>query len=388
MIKNTDFKRWRQRFTQSSVAAILFVTTIAASIYVAQPVHASQVTSRFIKVSDSRGSATDVTYNISFKAGSNHTVRGIVVQFCGNSPLVNTGCTAPVGMDINKATLVLANQSGISGFAVDTTNSTANTLIITNAGGSALTGGTTVVAFDAGSTGLSDGITNPTPINQTYYARIVTYATVVAAQGYTDTNADVVGPHNDDGGIALSTANAITLTSKIQETLTFCVYTGINCAAGGTAVALGDVNGVLANTALVYTDASSKFDLATNASTGAVVRMKGDTMKTPGGTFSLDPYVGPGCTADSVATNTEQFGVRVTVSGAPLTPNANYGCAVGNHSLSVANITSTYGDPIADTGGLALDIQTGTMEFAAKSALTTEAGIYTSTMIFIATATY
>jgi hypothetical protein len=385
-----SLKGKRQRLTRLVVASLLIFASVVPILMQSQLVEAAQVTSRFVELSSSAASATDVTYSVSFKAGSNHTVRGIVVQFCGNSPLVNTACTAPVGFNINKATLALANQSGISGFAVDTTNSTANTLIITNAGGSALTGGTTVVAFDMGSTGGADGVTNPTPTNQTFYARIVTYTTTAGAQGYVDSAVDTGGVHSDDGGVALSTANTITITAKVQETLTFCVYTGINCAAGGTAVALGDANGVLANTALVYTDASSKFDLATNASTGAVVRMKGDTLKTSGGTFSIDPY-GTTCAADSTATNIEQFGVRISVSGAPLEPTVQYGCASGNHVLDVTganNVTTTYGQAIADTTNQALDVATGTMEFAAKSALTTEAGIYTTTMIFIATATY
>lgn len=377
----------RQRLTRI-VVSFLLVFTSAVPILLNSPLaEAAQVTSRFIQVTNSAASATDVTYTTSFKAGSTHTVRGIVVQFCSNSPLVNTACTAPTGFDINKATLVLANQSGISGFSIDTTNSTANTLIITNAAGSALTGGTTVVAFDAGSSGGSDGITNPSTTNQTYYARLVTYTTVAGAQGYVDTAIDTAGTHSDDGGIALSTANQITITAKVQETLTFCVYTGINCAAGGTAVALGDANGVLANTALVYTDNSSKFDLATNASTGAVVRLKGDTLKTSGGTFSIDPH-GATCTADSTATNLEQFGVRVTSSGAPLAAIAPYNCSAGNHTFDVANTNTAIGQTIANTGGGALDVQTGTMEFAAKSALTTEAGIYTTTITFIATATY
>lgn len=387
MTKHSGFKRWRQRVAQSRLAVMLFVLTLGVCVFVMSPAHAAQVTSRFIQVTSSAASATDVTYTVSFKAGSSHTVRGIVVQFCGNSPLVNTGCTAPTGFNLGPATLALANQVGISGFTVDTVNSTTNTLIITNAAGSALTGGTTVVAFDAGSSGGADGVTNPSPNNQTYYARIVTYTTVAGAQGYVDTNVDTAAAHTDDGGIALSTASQITITSKVQETLTFCVYTGVNCAAGGTAVALGDANGVLANTALVYTDSSSKFDLATNASAGAIVRLKGDTLKTAGGTFSIDPH-GTTCTADSVVTSLEQFGVRVTASGAPLVPDVPYNCAAGNHTFDVANTNTAYGQAIADTGGGALDIQTGTMEFAAKSALTTEAGIYTTTITFIATATY
>jgi hypothetical protein len=294
-----------------------------ASLFYSPRAHAAQVTSRYIELSSSAASATDVIYSVGFTAGSTHTIQGIVIQFCSNSPLVNTSCTAPAGFNINEAGLAVANQAGISGFTIDASTNT-NTLVIVNGGGSAVTAGVTAITFDLGSTGLTDGVTNPSATNTTYYARIVTYTTTAGATNYVDTDIDNDAtvnagvPHSDDGGVALSTANQITLTAKVQETLTFCVYTGANCAAGGSAVALGDPStGVLANTALVYTDNTSKFDLATNASAGAIVRMKGDTLKTPGGTFSIDPH-GATCTADSASNSVEQFGVRVTPSAAPL----------------------------------------------------------------------
>jgi hypothetical protein len=390
-----DFKSTRRRLTRIGIVVVLIAETLIPGLFYAPAAHAAQVTSRFIELTNSTASATDVTYTVSFKVATTHLVKGIVVQFCDNSPLVNTACTAPAGFSSNYGGLVIANQVGISGFALAAaTNggtSNTNTIILTKAAGTTVTGGTTTISFDLGSTGASDGMQNPSTTNHTYYARIATYTSDTAAAGYLDTNVDVSAAHTDDGGVAISTANNITITAKVQETLTFCVYTGVNCAAGGSAVALGDVNGVLSNTGLVYTDASSKFDLATNASAGAIVRMKGDTLKTSGGTFSIDPH-GATCTADSTNTSLEQFGVSVTTPSAPLAAVSPYNCfatlGAGFHTFDVTNTNTTYGQAIANTSGGASDVRTGTMEFAAKSALTTEAGIYTTTLIFIATATY
>jgi hypothetical protein len=103
------------------------------------------------------------------------------------------------------------------------------------------------------------------------------------------------------------------------------------------------------------------------------------------------------CTADSTATNTEQFGMRVA-PGTNVTATAPYNCAAGNHGWdndSVAGagandattVGSAYGDTIASTTG-PLDFEENIMEFAAKSALTTEAGIYSSSLNYIATGTY
>ncbi len=118
----------------------------------------------------------------------------------------------------------------------------------------------------------------------------------------------------------MSTANQLNVTAKVQETLTFCVYTLADCATGGTAVTLGDSNGVLFNTATTYTGTAS-FDLASNAFGGVSVKMQGDTLKS--GSFTITPH-GAACTADSTATSLEQFGIRISSAGFGQTATAPY----------------------------------------------------------------
>jgi hypothetical protein len=119
------------------------------------------------------------------------------------------------------------------------------------------------------------------------------------------------------------------------------------------------------------------------------------------GSFTITafgPTVDDVCTADSVTTSVEQFGMRISTVGAGQTASAPYNCSAGNHGWDTdsaagagANDTTTvgssYGDAIATTGG-ATDESQSTLEFAAKSALTTEAGVYQSVLNFIATGTY
>jgi hypothetical protein len=79
--------------------------------------------------------------------------------------------------------------------------------------------------------------------------------------------------------------------------------------------------------------------------------------------------------------------MRVSAVGTGVTASAPYNCGSGNHTFDLANVNTTYGQQIAATTAPNDEAQ-NTMEFSAKSATTSEAGIYTSTLTFIATGTY
>jgi hypothetical protein len=150
-----------------------------------------------------------------------------------------------------------------------------------------------------------------------------------------------------------------------------------------------------------YLDSTPKFDLASNALGGVIVRLKGDTLTS--GSFTISPFgagAGPGyaCVADSTSTSVEQFGVRVVTYGAgqyngsATTPAStggqdDFSCLAGNHKFDPTLTNTTYGENFVRTLG-ATDLSSTNFELAAKAASTTEAGVYKSTLQFIATATY
>jgi len=353
-------------------------------------------TSRSIKLSSSAQAATNTIYTLAFttnSGGVSASTAGLVVDICQNDPIIVDTCTAPTGFDWVKATLALANQSGITGWSVDTTNSTASKLILTRTASSIATA--TAFSIDLG-TG-ANGVTNPNNTNTTFYARVITYDTAAHAQAYTSTN---LGTGSiDAGGIALSTTAQITITAKVQETLTFCVYTGANCGAGGTSVLLGDTNDVLSPSG-PFVDKNTKYDVATNASSGVAIRIKGDTLKS--GSFDVAAI---GASAASSSAGTEQFGFctyQSTGSGlTPASPYNNANCSTttqtagtgstgGNgtaqFAFDSANTNTTYGQVYANkTAGAS---STGVIAFIGNIATTTEAGSYTTTLTFIATGTY
>jgi hypothetical protein len=373
---------------------LLVVAVFAMAIYSAvrpQSVSAyGLLSSRSIKMSSSANGATNTAYAVSFTTVTNNqTIGSVVIKFCANNPIIGDACTTPTSFNANASTLTLNSLTGnATGLTIDTSQSTAggitNTVVLTRTAAAVANG---TVSFVLGN-GTSNGITNPGNSNVTFYARILIFAST--SPSLLPANESTA---SDAGGVALSTANVLNVTAKVQETLVFCVYTAANCGLGGSAVALGDGNGVLSDTTTTYTN-TANFDLASNALGGVNVRLKGDTLTS--GAFTISPHgagVGPGfaCIADSTSTSVEQFGIRVSALGAgqsnPAAAQDNHGCIAGNHKFDPGQTNTVYGENIVSTLG-ATDRSTSTIELAAKAAGTTEAGIYTTTLQLIATATY
>lgn len=347
------------------------------------------ISNRYIKLSSSEVSATNTIYSVGFNTQSGASVGSMVIRFCANNPIIGDTCTAPTGLNTNYASLGNpVSQVGVTNWVLQTGagTSTANELLFTRASAAAISANT-LITFDLGN-GSTTGITNPSTTNTTFFARIMLFASNTASMPpvANDDNPPASAGSTDAGGVALSTANVLNVTAKVQEALTFCVYVGANCAAGGTAVNLGDSNNVLAATNTTYTDASPKFDLSSNALAGVIVRLKGDTLTS--GAFTITPN-GNACVADSTTTSVEQFGVRVVTYGTGQSAPAagRYDCLAGNHMFDPTVTNTTYGDAFVRTTG-ATDISTTNFELAAKAANTTEAGVYTTKLQLIATATY
>lgn len=337
------------------------------------------LSSRNIRMSSSAGGATNTAYQVGFTTVTNNqTVGSVVIKFCSNSPIIGeTNCNIPTGFNVNRSTLTVSSNTGnLTGLTVSTAAIADNLLVLTRTPSAVANG---AVTFTLGN-GSTNGITNPTATNTTYYARILLFPTSSPTL-----TAVAESTASDAGGVALSTATALNVTAKVQETLVFCVWTTTNCAGGGNAIALGNSEGVLQDTTTTYTS-TANFDLASNALGGVMVRLKGDTLTS--GAFTISPH-GTTCTADLTTTSSEQFGIRVSAYGANQEdPGAGeYECSGGNHMFDVASTNTTYGDEIVRTLG-ATDLSTSTLELAAKAAGTTEAGIYTTTLQLIANATY
>ncbi len=369
----------------SYAIAAFSLATAAVFSGIAEHVAAAQVTSRYIKMGNSNPGATNVAYKVAFTTSTTSNVRGIVVDFCSNDPIIGDACTAPTGFNVNRATTSLNNQTNISGFSVYTSDATNNRIILVNAAGGSVSSGT-AVSFELGN-GTTNGITNPTGTAGSYYARIYTYATNTAAQSH---STDSPTGYVDYGGIALSTAAVINITAKVMEQLTFCVYK--STCGDDPSFTIGHAVGtatIIDNSAV---DTSpTNFSISTNANGGASIRLKGDTLKN-----GANSIAAAGAAAKTLIAGTENFGVRLSTAGTNITGVAPYNGGSGSQyglditsaaGDSTANVTSTFGGQIATLSG-PVSNSVSTLTFAATASNTTPAGTYTAAEQLIATGTF
>lgn len=351
--------------------------------------------------SGGNGAKTSETFTFTPSGG---TVGSIEFLYC-TTPLPADTCTAPTGLDVS----TVSSVGGTSGTGWTVGANTVNKVQITHTAATFI--GAKNFILGTGSTG-TDYIKNPTTDNQTFFVRITTYS----ATNYTGAV--------DQGTVASSTAQQVDVTAKVQETLGFSV--GVPAYAAGVeqapnaedasctlndanngALPLGDPNGVLSsNTA--YT-AHSYFRMYTNATNGAVVSYSGNTLKNGAKIIdainsNANPGTSPG-TAASSGVGTNQFGVAVDQGDASgdviATPATNhYTTPSGAYASDLTNAPATASNKWAfNTTSITTPIQiasspgivkcdTASVSYLGNIAATTPAGIYTTTITYIATPTY
>jgi hypothetical protein len=356
----------------------------------------SQVQTRSIEMSDATPSHSNTSYKVTFTPATTNAA-SLVIDFCSNSSIIGGACTAPLGLDAN-GSIGLTVGTNTTGWVVDTSTAldSASTVTVKNSTGSAL--GTSASDFTL------TGITNPSGLG-TFWARIYTYAGTAygggTPTGYVDPT-DLGTAELDYGGFALSTTTLINITATVMETLTFCTSKsapGPLCTATDTPnLTLGHGSPSVLDSTQVDTD-TAHFQISTNALTGAVVRMKSHNACANGG-LSRDggttcPIVGLGTTGAGPTTFTAAtalFGMHVTtVAGGTGTvaPELDYdGTTSTNYGLNGTAVTSTYGDPIANTSGTATASVNELLTFGAQASVTTPAGVYSVNESLIATGTF
>jgi hypothetical protein len=417
--------------------ALLVFASFMPFLLRAQPVYADAIVdSRSITLETSEGAAAGVIYTVDFTTDNQGTIQleWIVIEFCSNSPIIGETCTAPAGLDINEAALTINNEVGIdTDFTVDQASSDANTLILTDASPTTTPlNDSTTVSFDLGASGTTDGIDNPTNDNETFYARILLYDDDTDDQGsaYTDT---APGDRTYDGGIALSTAQPITVSARVQEVLTFCVGTHITTVGDCSSISGSSIDlGVLDTTTPTQsadldtvTATADTCDYAAGDDAECAI-MVVTTNATADGV--LIQYVATAfdvadvCTpAGSPANDTDQClnnAATETVIGSGTEGVENWGLAVRaqeNHANTqvaledqlvialdydydaadeFAVVDTFTATTLADTNGEATPAERVTdreqlaVEFAASPGFTTPSGAYDAKLVFIATGTF
>lgn len=361
-----------RRVTYASLA-FAFMAAVTLPVLATQSASAGTVTSRNIRMSSSTPGATSTTYTVSFNSVTTGNIGGIVVDFCGDSPVIgDSTCTLPTGFSLTASPGVANRTANIAHLGTAAQLNTNRTLVISGTPTSVTAG---AISFDITT------VTNPSTNNYSFYARIYTFASNTNATGYTLANA--VANSTDQGGVALSTGRTYTVTAKVMETLDFCVYK----TACGDDPNL-DVGHVIGGGTTRIIDSSVvdtgtvTYSIGTNATTGAAVRLKGGVLTSGGNTI---PGAGSGTTPANIVAGTAAFGVRVSTAGS-MTAQAPY--AAANYGFDDdtggENVTTTYGDVLA-TIGTPVNNSVTTITYGATASNTTQPGIYQASHQLIAT---
>lgn len=346
--------------TYRHVAYWVSIATLLAAMMAPAAVSAAQLTARKVTLSSSSAASSNATttYTFDFTTGTTATIASIKIQACTTA---SGSCSVPTGWDEASSTLTSTTFSG--SWTVST--ATDGELRASATGASSTNSG---VAKQI----VFGNVQNPTTANQTFFLRITTYTGSDWSTGPTDT-----------GTVATSTAEQITVSASVDETLTFCVgtsgITSSSCAgATGSAVSLGTL------TASSTGSGTSQFGVTTNATSGYSVTINGTTLTSGGNTITALS------TQTASSAGTEQFGVNLKDNATPNVgsdpagagsgaPTANYGTADQFRFVT--------GDSIASAAAADL-FRLYTVSYIANITGATEPGTYQTVLTYICTATF
>ncbi len=270
---------WLIRYFSLLIIFVIGYNLITANAY------GSPLGARFLQVSSSVVSDTNVTYNLGFNIVTQSNLGSILIQFCGNSALFQDPCNPPTGFDDSNA--VLSNQTGETGFSILTPTSP-NQIILTR---NSIADTPQPVSY------TFTNIVNPSS-DGGFFVRLQTFA-----------SSDASGSSVDYGGIATTTTPNLSIAAEVPPYLYFCsaiVITGLNCStATGSYVNFGTLSS--SNTSY----GSSDLLVGTNGKNGYSITVAGD------GLVSGNNVINSIAADDVSRPGTNQFGINLVANQSP-----------------------------------------------------------------------
>jgi hypothetical protein len=330
--------------------SIAFVAMAFIMAQLPSSVFAAGLTARKVTLTSSAVSAS-TSHKFDFTTATTSDIGSIKYEYCTTA---SGACVTPTG--INASSASISAQTGITGLIVGF--SSANTILASKVAANVNSGVAVSNTFAS--------VTNPSTTNTTFFIRISTYSGSDGATGPVDS-----------GVVAASTANQITVSGSVDETLSFCVYTGVNCAASGSTVALGTLSS--SSTA----SGTSKMDASTNSTSGYAITYTGATLTSGANTITA-------LGGAASATGSSQYGINLKDNATPNVGAEVSGSGGGTAQAGYSTADSfkfLTGDTVASATGPTAS-NTYTASYIANISTTTNPGTYTSTVTYICTATY
>ena len=341
---------WRYLFSEETIALVLVLT-----VFTLPAAAVTRLQDRVLLLSNAFPSAT-ADYTVSFYYNSSVAVGSIDFLFCDN-PIPYMPCDAPIGLDASAA--ALKSQTGEMGFSI--ASQSTNHIVLTRTPTAITPGG------DKSSYTFS-GITNPQVSGNAFSIRLKTLA-----------SSDGTGPQIDVGSVRSEVTTAITLEAQVPPMLIFCAARVVYDNCGGTDDHYYDDMGQLAPNNTLTTQ--SQMAVGTNASGGFAITAYGGPMAA--GTNVIDSPVIP--TVSIPGTN--QFGINLVANDSPMVgadPDGIFANALAAPGYDQPNhYKYVPGDVIAYSANVSL-MKKFTVSYIVNSSSSLRAGVYTTTINFIA----
>jgi hypothetical protein len=332
------------------VLSIIFISFAPFNI-----VEAASLLNKSVTIGNASVSAiTD--HKFQFDLNTSGPIGSIAFEYC-ESPLLDTPCVAPSGLDVSNA--VILSQSGAQGFSIHP-NTVSNRIVITR--GPAVDSGT--VSYDFGN------IMNPDIPNHTTYVRITTYS-----------NTDATGTYVDYGVTAFSVVPSLGVNVFVPPYLTFCagVTVSLKCqSSSGVTIDVGDFSASRTS----YT--TTQFAGATNDNNGYNVSVLGTTLTS--GNNTIDRMV----SKSQSHVGTEQFGINLRDNS---TPNVGH----NKEGLGTLSAAAPYSSPnlfkfepgaVIASSSAATEFNRMTVSYVININPDQPLGIYSTTLTYMAVASF
>lgn len=350
-----------------------------------------------------------VGHKYTFTASTDQDLEGFTIEYC-DSAFGYIGVNACLGIpsgftasNWNGGTVNVTSPAGTKQFTVAATT---NTITLTSNDPLLVNENEDIIIEFPAST--SNYFINPdkaykaSSTNGTYFAHIKTYSTEAAANNGITNDSGFV----DDGTVTNNVTTAISIYTRVQETLNFSVegdqdgiggtpdgpssaYSGSGPCTALTAsgqLKMGDLNHALSTQST--SKAKSYFRLSTNSAFGTTVFYTGTTLQSNNHGIAAPAAQTPSEIGE------EQFGIAFDLTdgannvgnGSQLTPEPDYNNNANGYAFNGASPSTPKILARTTSGGVKCD--TGAIEYIANISPDTPAGIYQTKINYIASPSY
>jgi len=339
---------WRHLYTEELVALVLVLF-----IFIAPASAAMRFQERGLYMNSSVPGATTF-YDVFFRYMSPDSVGSVDMLFCVD-PIPYHDCVTPTGLDVSNAELT--TQTGETGFSILSQNT--NHIILSRLPGPNI---------NSSSSYRLSNIVNPTDTSQSFSIRLKSLAS---------TNG--TGPQIDFGSVKGEVTEGIEITTQVPPMLIFCLAEEVDDNCAGTNETFYTDMGALDSKSTLF--AQSQMAVGTNATGGFAITANGTPMAAA--TNAIDSPSSP--TESTPGKN--QFGINLVANNEPSVgsdPVGEWANAIASPGYSIPNrFMYVPGDVVAYSPNVSL-MKKFTVSYVLNASPSLRAGVYTTTMTFIA----